>query len=139
MVGNIILVMLIVLLFIVLAMEYEKVVTYEGSLIGFALKLILLLSLILFVLNLQGKSNINELTVFSDGRLEVKGTGILSFSQDVDEKLNFNEYKVKSGKKNTYSKFNFGEDNVITLTSEYYEQYENMLKNEKTAIFKIKK
>lgn len=139
MVGNIILVMLIVLLFIVLATEYEKVVTYEGSLIGFALKLILLLSLILFVLNLQGKSNINELTVFSDGRLEVKGTGILSFSQDVDEKLNFNEYKVKSGKKNTYSKFNFGEDNVITLTSEYYEQYENMLKNEKTAIFKIKK
>lgn len=131
--------MLIVLLFIVLATEYEKVVTYEGSLIGFALKLILLLSLILFVLNLQGKSNINELTVFSDGRLEVKGTGILSFSQDVDEKLNFNEYKVKSGKKNTYSKFNFGEDNVITLTSEYYEQYENMLKNEKTAIFKIKK
>ena len=131
--------MLIVLLFIVLATEYEKVVTYEESLIGFALKLILLLSLILFVLNLQGKSDINELTVFSDGRLEVKGTGILSFSQNVDEKLNFNEYKVKSGKKNTYSKFNFGENNVITLTSEYYEQYENMLKNEKTAIFKIKK
>lgn len=86
MVGNIILVMLIVLLFIVLATEYEKVVTYEGSLIGFALKLILLLSLILFVLNLQGKSNINELTVFSDGRLEVKGTGILSLQKKVKQK-----------------------------------------------------
>ncbi|MCT7397806.1 hypothetical protein N5B56_01725 [Eubacterium sp. LFL-14] len=93
----------------------------------------IILSLIISGLLLTPNITIKEMTLYQNGNIEIKGTNY--FGSNDTRKFSFSDYKVVESDDNIC----IGFKDKIELTVEYYEQYEDALKNEKSITIKIKK
>ena len=127
MIGYIIITITTVLLFGFITigfMEIERV----GILIGG-----IIITFLLFIgsLYLDTALTLKEFTVYQNGNIELEGKNY--FGDNNTRRFSFSECNVVKGNSNTYSEF----EKKIKLTPEYYEQYKDTLKTEKSITMKF--
>lgn len=76
---------------------------------------------------------LKEMSVYQNGNIELEGRNY--FGDNVTCRLLFPQYIVVKDSTNTYSGF----EHKIKLTPEYYKQYKDFLKTEKSITIKIEK
>lgn len=82
------------------------------------------------------KMNIDTMTVYNAGNIEVSGKTCLFKKQD-NERFSFSDYEVEKGSENACE--GCGEVITITLTDKYYKQYIKTIENQESLTIKIKK
>ena len=107
-------------------MKIERVEIFMGG-------AIIAIALFIGSLYLDTTLTLKEFTVYQNGNIEIKGTNY--FGDNDIHRFSFSECNVVKGSSNTYSGFG----KKIKLTPEYYEQYKDTLKAEKSITRKIEK
>ena len=123
-IGIFIIVLAVALLMIESDIDFIKVIFYCA-----------IISIILYIgaLYLYTTLTLKEFTVYQNGNIELEGKNY--FGDNNIHRFSFSECNVVKGSSNTYSGF----ESKIKLNSEYYEQYKDTLKNEKSITIKIEK
>ena len=123
-IGIFIIVLAVALLMIESDIDFIKVIFYCA-----------IISIILYIgaLYLYTTLTLKEFTVYQNGNIEIKGTNY--FGDNDTNRFSFSECNVVKDSTNTYSGF----EHKIKLTPEYYKQYKDFLKTEKSITIKIEK
>ena len=127
MIGYIIITITTVLLFGFITigfMEIERVEIFMGG-------AIIAIALFIGSLYLDTTLTLKEFTVYQNGNIELEGKNY--FGDNNIHRFSFSECNVVKGSSNTYSGFG----KKIKLTPEYYEQYKDTLKTEKSTTMKF--
>ena len=127
MIGYIIITITTVLLFGFITIGMMKIERNEIFMGG----AIIAIALFIGSLYLDTTLTLKEFTVYQNGNIELEGKNY--FGDNNIHRFSFSECNVVKGSSNTYS----GLGKKIKLTPEYYEQYKDTLKAEKSTTMKF--